>query len=391
MPSPTSRSSRPTGWSRAARRCSSSRHRPRSVAGLLHGGRRPAPPARRVVCTVTGNGLKDPEWAISGAPKPITVPVDGRGGRRALGLADDGACLPRRRRARARARHQRQPRPGLRRARAGARPATTTWARVIDGGLSVDVAGEGADDLARDESHLVVRAMRARVRRAGRSAAPGSRSPAPTASRRGAVWVPPPPPSSPASCSPGRWCRRAATRLLATTRGPRLATELEGHPDNVAACLLGGLTSPGRAGTVRRRRRDVDPAMLPVALVPPFTASTELARGLLPDTVPHADAAFAAGRAALLVAALTGTPRRCSTATEDRLHQSYRAPAMPDSLRLVGRLRADRARGGDLGCRPDRPRPRPRRRRGGRSPRRLSGRLGRSGPAYRSRRCPGVD
>ena len=50
-------------------------------------------------------------------------------------------------------------------------------------------------------------------------------------------------------------------------------------------------------------------------------------------TVPHADAAFAAGRAALLVAALTGTPQALFDATEDRLHQSYRAPAMPDSAR----------------------------------------------------------
>jgi len=74
--------------------------------------------------------------------------------------------------------------------------------------------------------------------------------------------------------------------------------------------------------------------------VPPFTASTEQARGLLPATVPHADAAFAAGRAALLVAALTGTPQALLDATEDRLHQRYRAPAMPQSTQLVDELRA---------------------------------------------------
>jgi threonine synthase len=59
-----------------------------SVAGLLAtaaDGRLPA--GSTVVCTVTGNGLKDPEWAISGAPKPITVPVDGHAAARALGLA----------------------------------------------------------------------------------------------------------------------------------------------------------------------------------------------------------------------------------------------------------------------------------------------------------------
>jgi homoserine kinase len=92
-------------------------------------------------------------------------------------------------------------------------------------------------------------------------------------------------------------------------------------------------------GAARAVRRDVDPAVVPIVLVPPFTASTELARGLLPDAVPHADAAFAAGRAALLVAALTGTPQALFDATEDRLHQAYRASAMPDAYRLVEDLR----------------------------------------------------
>jgi homoserine kinase len=121
-----------------------------------------------------------------------------------------------------------------------------------------------------------------------------------------------------------------------------LAAELEGHPDNVAACILGGLTIAWlhEGGAARAVRRDVDPAVVPVVLVPPFTASTELARGLLPDAVPHADAAFCAGRSALLVAALTGTPQALFDATEDRLHQSYRASAMPDAYRLVEQLRA---------------------------------------------------
>jgi homoserine kinase len=118
-----------------------------------------------------------------------------------------------------------------------------------------------------------------------------------------------------------------------------LASDIEGHPDNVAPCLLGGLTIAWMSGSARAVRRDLDPAIVPVVLIPPFTASTELARSLLPVTVPHADAAFAAGRAALLVAALTGTPQALFDATEDRLHQSYRAPAMPGSARLVEKLR----------------------------------------------------
>jgi homoserine kinase len=76
-----------------------------------------------------------------------------------------------------------------------------------------------------------------------------------------------------------------------------------------------------------------------VALVPDARLSTERARGLLPEMVPHADAAANSGRAALLIAALTAAPEFLLDATEDRLHQSYRAPAMPESLELVERLR----------------------------------------------------
>jgi homoserine kinase len=75
--------------------------------------------------------------------------------------------------------------------------------------------------------------------------------------------------------------------------------------------------------------------------VPPDGVETSVARGLLPATVPHADAAANAGRAALLVAALGRQPELLLPATEDRLHQSYRAPAMPASLALVHLLRSE--------------------------------------------------
>ena len=75
--------------------------------------------------------------------------------------------------------------------------------------------------------------------------------------------------------------------------------------------------------------------------MPPEPLSTEVARGLLPSTVPHADAAADAGKAALLVAALAGRPDQLWRATRDYLHQDYRRPAMPASLGLVDRLRAD--------------------------------------------------
>jgi homoserine kinase len=121
----------------------------------------------------------------------------------------------------------------------------------------------------------------------------------------------------------------------------RLVTEMEGHPDNVAACLHGGATLSWAAedGPVADRL-DVHPIIQPVVLVPPGTLATHVARGLLPDVVSHADAAFNAGRAALLVHALTREPGLMLAATEDRLHQRQRAAAMPESLALMDRLRA---------------------------------------------------
>nr|BFE87127.1 hypothetical protein GCM10020093_097280 [Planobispora longispora] len=109
-----------------------------------------------------------------------------------------------------------------------------------------------------------------------------------------------------------------------------LATEIEGHPDNVAPCLAGGLTIAWmeQPGVPRMVKLVPHADVRPVALVPRHRLSTEVARGLLPERVPHADASANAGRAALLIAALTGRPERelLLAATQDRLHQDYRAP-----------------------------------------------------------------
>ena len=122
-----------------------------------------------------------------------------------------------------------------------------------------------------------------------------------------------------------------------------LAARLEGHPDNVAPALLGGFVISGQDadGSFWAVPGSVDPRVSVVVLVPDAPVSTEAARGLLPTTVPHADAAANAGRAALLVAALAGRPEELFRATEDRLHQAYRRLAMPESLALVEALRAD--------------------------------------------------
>jgi homoserine kinase len=122
----------------------------------------------------------------------------------------------------------------------------------------------------------------------------------------------------------------------------RLANEIEGHPDNVAAALYGGLTiawtdGDGRAAAVRL---DPAPGIVPVAFIPQRRTSTSESRGSLPATVTHADAARNAGRAALLVAALTSSPRDLMAATEDRLHQPFRLAGLREGAALIARLRA---------------------------------------------------
>src|SRR6202034_4343224 len=147
---------------------------------------------------------------------------------------------------------------------------------------------------------------------------------------------------SPAATGPARLPARAlpGASLDADAVLP-LANELEGHPDNVAPCLLGGLTIAWVAGYAARAiRLEALSTVRPVAFIAPEPVSTRVARDLLPPSVPHADAARNAGRAALLVAALTARPDALLDASEARLHQDYRAPAMPATHDLVGRLRA---------------------------------------------------
>jgi homoserine kinase len=121
-----------------------------------------------------------------------------------------------------------------------------------------------------------------------------------------------------------------------------LAAEIEGHPDNVAPAFFGGFTvAYADGGRFHATSVAVDPRVSAVAFVPPDAVETTVARGLLPPTVPHRDAAANAGRSALLVAALNSRPELLLAATEDRLHQGYREPAMPATLELVRTLRAD--------------------------------------------------
>ena len=258
--------------------------------------------------------------------------------------------------------------------------------RVAGAGIDLEVSGEGAADVMdAGEKHLIVRAMRVAFDDLGRPQPAGLALRCVNRIPHGRGLG-----SSAAAIVAGLLAARA---LAGASTSPEdvlpLASFLEGHPDNVAPCLFGGLTiawiadhqpqlpdahsapqAPSRGlvpgegamgeglphnwggpqgghppggNTARAVRLDPCPEVLPVAFIAPEPVSTKVARGLLPSAVPHADAARNAGRAALLIAALTAPLTTRADAlldgTEDKLHQDYRAPAMPHSHDLVGRLR----------------------------------------------------
>ncbi|GAB3266564.1 homoserine kinase [Alteromonas gracilis] len=214
----------------------------------------------------------------------------------------------------------------------------TLRAQAYDGPLRIEVSGSGEGEVPLDERHLVWRAMAQTFALAGVEA-PGVHltctNVIPHARGMG---------SSSAAIVGGIALARAlmADDPLDDDAALDLANRIEGHPDNVAPAQLGGFTIAGvRAGRVVVARLDVDERIGGVVLVPPTPVETEIARGLLPATVPHADAAANAGASALLVAALTGRPDLLLAGTEDLLHQGYRRPAMPATLELIEALRAD--------------------------------------------------
>lgn len=120
----------------------------------------------------------------------------------------------------------------------------------------------------------------------------------------------------------------------------RWANKFEGHPDNVAAAVYGGFVIAfGEGDSVRAAIAELHPELGLLVFIPETGLSTGAARGLLPASVSHHDAVSNSSRSALLVHALARQPELLLPATEDRLHQRYRASAMPNSMALLTSLR----------------------------------------------------
>lgn len=219
----------------------------------------------------------------------------------------------------------------------------TVDVEVVDGPAGtarVEVAGQGTGAVPTDESHLVVRMLHRTLAELG-TTVPALRvrchNTIPHSRGLG---------SSAAAIIAGITAGYTVAGFSLEDEGCaagalQLAASCEGHADNAAASLYGGLVIAwNEGGSFRAVRLEPHASLRPVALVPEAESATHTTRGLLPERVPHADAAFAAGRAALAVHALTGDPALLVDATGDRLHQDYREPAWPDTVALVRKLRA---------------------------------------------------
>lgn len=204
-------------------------------------------------------------------------------------------------------------------------------------GAHVEVIGIGAGEVPTDETNLVVTAIAHTFRSLGREM-PGLDVVARNAIPHGRGLG-----SSGAAIVSGIMAAKGLLRGIVDIDALgllALATEMEGHPDNVAPALFGGLTIAWVTPEgPQSKKLMVHRGVSPLVFVPEHVMSTALARSLQPLQVPHADAVFNLSRSALLVAALTQSPELLLAATEDKLHQSYRASAMPETHRLVTMLR----------------------------------------------------
>jgi len=221
-------------------------------------------------------------------------------------------------------------------------------AQVLDDEtFDVDVTGEGADEVKKDAKNLVIKSMLRGFEHMGakpRGIALRALNVIPHGRGLG---------SSASAIVGGLTLARSLVltgeQYMSDEELITLATELEGHPDNVAAAFYGGATlawsesktssvgetkNIGRAVSLR-----VDDRIKALLLVPNNQLATAKARKLLPEIIPHQDAVLNSSRTALLVHALAERPDLLFIATEDLLHQKYRAQAMPKTIALVEKLR----------------------------------------------------
>ncbi|AWB82120.1 homoserine kinase [Corynebacterium yudongzhengii] len=218
----------------------------------------------------------------------------------------------------------------------------TVEVEVTRSGLEVEILGEGAEDLPRDGSHLVVRAIYSGLAACGVEA-PGLRvrchNTIPQSRGLG---------SSAAAAAAGVVAADAlADHPLTTDQLVQLASAFEGHPDNAAASILGSAvvswTDVPVDGKSEPRYQaagiDVHPDIHATALVPDFHASTHAVRKVLPEQITHQDARFNVSRVAVMTVALQHRPDLLAEGTRDRLHQPYRADVLPVTAEWVNRLR----------------------------------------------------
>lgn len=213
---------------------------------------------------------------------------------------------------------------------------------VTEGGIAVEIHGEGEKDLPRNESHLVVRAIRAGLRAAGVEA-PGLKvvchNTIPQSRGLGS--------SAAAAVAGVAAANGLAGFPLTDEQVIQESSVFEGHPDNAAASVLGGAVVSWTDKPVDGRTAPqyhavgipVHEAIQVTALVPAFHASTNAVRQVLPSEVSHVDARFNVSRAAVMTVALQSHPELLWEGTRDRLHQPYRSDVLPVTAEWVNRLR----------------------------------------------------
>jgi homoserine kinase len=210
---------------------------------------------------------------------------------------------------------------------------------ISPGKISVEVNGEGQGQVPLDESHLVVRAILETFKRV-KQTAPGLSLRAVNRIPHGRGMG-----SSGAAVVSGIMAAKGLLKGVAEVSDKlmlEIATEFENHPDNVAPALFGGLSIAWEDEQgPHTKKLPVHRGVSPLVLVPSTKMSTELARSMQPESVPHADAVFNVSRSALLVAAMVSSPELLLAATEDKLHQNYRAAAMPETDELIQLLRSN--------------------------------------------------